>query len=99
MKAVTKTKALATSISGKYTTILKQEQAAEKPKSTQAMATVQANNATNSSNSKIQYAPVINIASGSAADKESFRKQLEENMNAFEQMMGRVNSKNKRLSY
>ena len=102
MKAVTKTKALATSISGKYTTILKQEQEAQKPKSTQAMATVQTSNANyakSNSTSSVSYAPVIHVASGSAADRESFRKQLEENMNAFEQMMNRVNSKNKRLSY
>jgi len=96
MKAATKTKALMGNVSTTYTNTLAKEREAQ-PKSTQAMQSVQTNNA--KSNSSVQYAPVIHIASGSAADKESFRKQLEENLAAFEQMMGRVNNKNQRLSY
>jgi hypothetical protein len=99
MKAATKTKALMGNVSTTYTNTLAKEREAQ-PKSTQAMQSVQTNNANYAkSNSSVQYAPVINIASGSAADKESFRKQLEENLAAFEQMMGRVNNKNQRLSY
>jgi hypothetical protein len=103
MKAVTRTKALATSISGKYTTILAKEREADKPKST---AAIQANNtnianhtAKSANTAAVNYAPVIHIGSGTAADKAQFKNILSDHKRELEQMMTEIQNKNKRLSY
>lgn len=104
LKAVTRTKELATNVSGTYTTILAREKEAQKPKSTEAMqsATVKTANRTsyaNSATTQVNYNPTINMTGGSAADKESFRKMLNDNKTALEQTLNEINNKNKRVSY
>lgn len=106
LKAVTKTKTLIGGVSANYINILKKEQAAqaanEKPKSIQAIQTAKTNisNSTAKSNSSaLNYNPTININSGSAADKESFRKMLSDHKGDLAQMMVEIQNKKNRLAY
>lgn len=104
LKAVTRTKELATNVSGTYTTILAREKEAQKPKSTEAMQSSSVKTANRTSNvntatTQVNYNPTINMTGGSAADKESFRKMLNDNKTALEQTLNEINNKNKRVSY
>lgn len=106
IKAVGRTKELVTNISGKYTATLakEREKEADKPKSTTMMAnntSAVTNNAISASptSSQINYNPTINIGSGSAADKESFRQMLNSHKRELEQAMKEIQNKNKRVSY
>jgi len=88
VKVVQQTKSLAASTPGTYRTTLAQE------KAKQSGRTSVAGNSTN-----VSYNPVINMTGGTAADKESFRKMLEDNKAALEQTITSINAKNQRVSY
>lgn len=109
MKAVTKTKALVSNVSTNYTQILKKEQEAQKKGTktagqavpamkSQATAT-QAQATTQNVGGAINYSPVINIASGSAQDKESFAQMLRNHKTELAKMMGEINTNNQRIAY
>lgn len=54
---------------------------------------------TGSSNSSIVYSPNINIASGTAADKESFMQMLKGHKREISQMMGDIQNDQRRTNY
>jgi len=101
LKATTKTKQLATKISGTYTTILAKEREADKPKSIQLMQS----HASNIVNNPISNSPAysfnydIKITSGSTADKESFAQLLEKHKRELAQMLNKIDQDKKRLAY
>ena len=101
LKAVTRTKALATSISGRYTTILSKEKEAEKPKSAQLMQSVKTNNinsrSSNAQTSNVNY--VINLHGGSAQYKTAFAELLKGHKQDLIQIMNDEHSRTKCLSF
>ena len=102
LKAVTRAKDLATNVSGTYTTILAKENEVQKAKSTTVMQTTTAktsNRTVHAGNNSTNLTYNLSITGGSAADKESFRKMLQDNKTALEQTLNEINNKNKRVSY
>lgn len=57
------------------------------------------NKSSSSAPVSVNYAPVINMNGGSVADKESFRKMLNDHKFELSQTMSEINRNNKRLSF
>ena len=102
IKAMSKTKKLATTVSSTYAQKLKVENEAQKPQSKSAgvTATKVANTtAVEHKKTNVVYSPTINIGGGTPKDKQDFANMLKSHKKELQSIFIEISNNNKRLSY